>query len=101
MKRPILIIAVLVSVVISSIAFTAPPEVRYKNLKVLPKNTTKEVLDSVMSHFARSLGVRCNFCHVRSKDEQKNWDFADDSSANKITARYMMRMTNKVNKKYF
>jgi hypothetical protein len=31
-----------------------PP--RYKNLKILPKNTTKEEMDSLMHHFAASVG---------------------------------------------
>jgi hypothetical protein len=101
MKRPALVIAALVAFVIISVAFSAPPEVKYKNLKVLPKNTNKQQLDSIMNHFARSLGVRCNFCHVRANDAQKNWDFANDSSAHKVTARSMMRMTAKLNKKYF
>jgi hypothetical protein len=101
MKRPVLVMAALIAVVIVSIAFTAPPEVKYKNLKVLPKNTNKQTLDSIMSHFSRSLGVRCNFCHIRSNDAQRNFDFADDSSAHKIIARDMMRMTAKLNKKYF
>jgi hypothetical protein len=101
MKRPILVIATLVIIVIISVAFSAPPEVRYKNLKVLPKNTTKAQLDTIMSHFSRSLGVRCNNCHVRQNDAQRTWDFANDSLENKKVAREMMRMTNKINKKNF
>ena len=101
MKRPALVIAVLVTVVIISVAFSAPPEVRYKNLKVLPKNTTKNQMDSIMNHFARSLGFRCNNCHVRANDAQKTWDFANDSLENKRTARQMFKMTARLNKKNF
>ena len=101
MKRPALVIAILVTIVIISVAFSAPPEVRYKNLKILPKNTTKAQMDSIMNHFARSLGVRCNFCHVRANDAQRNFDFANDSLENKRTAREMFRMTAKINKKSF
>jgi hypothetical protein len=101
MKRPALVVAILVTIVIISVAFSAPPEVRYKNLKVLPKNTTKAQMDSVMNHFARSLGVRCNFCHVRANDAQRNFDFPNDSLENKKIARQMFRMTAKINKKSF
>ena len=101
MKRPTLVISFLVTVVVISVAFTAPPEVRYKNLKVLPKNTNKAQMDSIMKHFASSLGFKCNNCHVRLNDEKKTWDFANDSLENKKVARQMMRMTNNVNRKNF
>lgn len=74
---------------------------RYENLKVLPKNTTKQQMDSVMKHFSASLGVRCTYCHTRSNDEQLNFDFASDTNPKKNTARSMMRMMSKINKKYF
>ena len=101
MKRPALIISLLTAIVIISVAFSAPPEVRYKNLKVLPKNTTKAQMDTIMNHFSRSLGVRCNFCHIRANDGTTNMNFASDSNNHKIIARNMMKMTNKLNKKYF
>jgi hypothetical protein len=101
MKRPALVIAFLITVVIISVAFSAPPEERYKNLKVLPKNTNKKQMDSIMGHFSRSLGFRCNNCHVRQNDPQHTWDFANDSLENKRTARQMFRMTAKINKKNF
>ena len=71
-----------------------------QNLKVLPKNTTKQQLDSVMKHFTVALGVKCNFCHVYNQ-EQKSMDFASDGNNHKDVARYMMKMTNKINEKYF
>lgn len=82
-----------------SLAFTKDDPI-YKNLKVLPKNITKEQMDSVMHHFSASLGVRCNFCHVRSADG-KEWNFAADDNKHKLVARSMMEMTNKINEKYF
>ena len=82
-----------------SLAFTnAKP--RYKNLKVLPKNTTKEQMDTIMKHFTVSLGVKCNFCHVFNT-EAKSMDFASDANKHKNQARQMMSMTKKINKKYF
>ena len=57
-------------------------------------------MDSVMHHFSASLGVRCNFCHMRN-DSTKTWDFASDENKHKLIARDMMRMTARINKKYF
>lgn len=75
-------------------------EPTYKNLKVLPKNTNKKQMDSVMHHFTSSLGVRCNYCH-QYNTEQKAMDFASDANEKKAIARSMMKMTQKLNKKYF
>ncbi len=102
MKKTLFVITAFIGTVIMSLAFTkenAPPS-RYKNLKVLPKNTTKEQMDSVMKHFSASLGVRCNYCHVFNQ-EQKAMDFASDGNKNKNIARDMWHMTAKLNKKYF
>ncbi len=84
-----------------SVAFSAPPERIYKNLKVLPKNISKENLDTVMKSFTAGLGVKCNFCHANSKEDPKKMDFASDEKGEKGIARKMMKMTNKINKKYF
>jgi hypothetical protein len=99
MKKSILVMAGLAGMIITLSAFTKD-EPRYKNLKVLPKNITKEQLDSVMHHFSLSLGVRCNFCHVRN-DSAKTFDFASDDNKHKLAARSMMKMMDKINDKYF
>ncbi len=100
MKKTVIIIFCFVAVV--SMSFVViNDEPRYKNLKVLPKNINKQQLDSVMKNFTVALGVKCNFCHVRLDDEQKNWDFASDGNNHKNIARDMMRMTAKINKKFF
>lgn len=75
-------------------------EPRYKNLKVLPKNISKPQLDSVMKHFTVALGVKCTFCHEQNA-ETKAFDFVTDKNKHKIIARDMMKMTAKLNKKYF
>lgn len=75
-----------------------PPQ--YKNLKILPQDITHEQMDSVMHHFTGSLGVRCNFCHVRN-EAANEWDWASDSNKHKLVARDMMTMTNELNKQYF
>ena len=103
MKKSFFVVTLLAAIILLAMSFTPPepPKVKYKNLRVLSKNTTKAELDSVMKHFTGSLGVKCGNCHVRGNDAQKNWDFASDSSENKKIARGMMRMTAKINKKYF
>jgi cytochrome c2 len=71
------------------------------NLKVLPKNISEEELDKVMDGFKVALGVKCNYCHAPNKDNPKKLDFASDAKPEKEIARNMMRMTAKINKKYF
>ncbi len=75
-------------------------EPTYKNLKVLPKNITKDQMDSVMHHFANSMGKKCNFCHEYNQEEKK-MDFASDAKKEKDIAREMWKMTAKLNNKYF
>jgi hypothetical protein len=88
---------------LAGIAATKPPEApKYKNLKILPKNISKEDLDKVMDHFKAALGVKCSFCHAPSKDTAQKWpDFASDEKPEKLIARKMMKMTSKINKKFF
>jgi len=99
MKKSALIVAAFAFMVFLSLAFTKDDPL-YKNLKVLPKNITKEQMDSVMHHFANSLSVKCNFCHVRTADG-KEWNFASDENKHKLVARNMMTMMDKINDKYF
>ena len=99
MKKTMLVVLGLVFVVTISLAFTRDDS-PYKNLKILPKNITKEQMDSVMHHFTNSLNVHCNFCHVRN-ETTKQWDFAADDNKHKLIARDMMTMMDKINDKYF
>ena len=71
------------------------------NLKVLPKNISAEELDKTMKSFNVALGVKCSYCHAPKADGQKGLDFASDAKKEKDIARSMMKMTNKINKKYF
>ncbi|HRE52580.1 MAG TPA: c-type cytochrome [Flavitalea sp.] len=100
MKKLLAISAIVLFTAISLSFINVKEDPGYKNLKVLPKNTTHDQMDSVMKHFAKSLGVKCNFCHVRNADTKK-MDFVSDENKNKDIARAMMKMTNKINKKYF
>jgi hypothetical protein len=89
--------------VFAGISATRPPdEPRHKNLKILPKNISDDDLDKIMDSFKDALGIKCNFCHAPSKDStERKLDFASDEKPEKGIARHMMRMTNKINKKYF
>lgn len=101
MKKTFTVILGVICLIAGSYAFTTIKEdPKYKNLKVLPKDITHEQMDSVMHHFAMSLNVKCNFCHVRN-EEKKEWDWASDENKHKLVARDMMKMTNKINDKYF
>jgi hypothetical protein len=99
MKRSFFFTVGLVALVSVSLAFTNDDGL-YKNLKVLPKNITKQQMDSVMHHFENSLNVGCGFCHVRDTAAKKT-DFVSDANPHKEKAREMMKMTDKINDKYF
>src|SRR5262249_47102880 len=73
----------------------APP----KNLQVLPKDLTREEVVGRMRLIAASLGVRCEFCHVRTTgpDGRQIDDDASDDKDTKKTAREMMKMVNAIN----
>lgn len=100
MKKSALVVGLFTTLIAASFAFSPAEDAQYKNLKILPKNTTKAQMDVVMKHFTASLGVKCNFCHVFNQ-EQKAMDFASDANEHKGIARTMMKMTQRINKKYF
>src|SRR3954464_15060449 len=100
-KKKITVASTLIALVVLGIAASAPADPTYKNLKILPKNITHEELDSVMHQFNSSLGVKCNFCHASQKDNERKLDFASDEKGEKNAARDMMRMTARINKKFF
>ncbi len=89
-----------IGIITISTSFKTNEPPGYKNLKILPKDISKEDLDSIMHHFSASLSVRCGFCHVHN-EEKKTWDMASDENPYKLIARKMMLMTNDINKKYF
>ena len=99
-KKMAVIIGSIVFVIIG-IAASNPPEEKYKNLKVLPKKITSETLDKVMDEFKKSLGVGCEFCHVKSPADSTVWDMASDEKPEKSVARKMITMSNKINKDFF
>jgi hypothetical protein len=100
-KKKITVAGTLVALVVLGVAASAPADPTYKNLKVLPKNISHDELDSVMHQFNRSLGVKCNFCHASQKYNPRKLDFASDEKGEKNVTRDMMRMTDRINKKFF
>ena len=74
-----------------------------KNLKVLPKKISAEELQNTMRIYAKSLGVRCGFCHEAKENKatgKPEPDFASDAKPEKTSSRKMIRMTEDINKKY-
>ena len=101
--KPYLFIVAIMALI--SISATSPMQeeepFRAKNLKILPKDISFHDLDSIMDNFNAALGVKCSHCHAPSKDGSKKMDFASDEKEYKLVAREMMKMTDKINKKYF
>jgi len=102
MKKKITVVLFLSIAVVLGIAGSKPPQAPPKrNLKVLPKNISPEELDAVMDSFKVALNVKCDFCHSPRKDDPKKLDFASDEKPEKEIARDMLKMTTKINKKFF
>ncbi len=102
-NKKLTIITGLFGVMALGIAASMPQqreEPKLVNLKVFPKNIPYRLLDHTMDVWTASLGVHCNFCHVRNEQTNK-MDFASDAKPEKTTARHMFLMEAKINKKFF
>lgn len=72
---------------------------QYRNLQILPQDIPRDELIAIMRTFSRSLGVRCNHCHVVTATEPKEvLDFPSDAKEEKRVARVMMQMTANINR---
>jgi len=100
MKKAAAIICSLIMSVFILTAFMTKDPPKFKNLKILKKDISEHDLDSIMHHFAMSLGQRCNFCHVRN-NQTNTWDMASDENPYKNVARKMMLMASKINSQNF
>src|SRR5215210_3178876 len=71
-----------------------------QNLKVLPKDIPRDSLQQIMRGFTVALGVRCQYCHVENPDTtaRQRVLFASDDKMQKRTARFMLRMTDSLNR---
>ena len=65
----------------------------FKNLKILPKDISKDSLMSLMKGYNQALGVKCNHCHTMDK--------SSDDKHEKEIARHMIKFTNELNAKEF
>jgi hypothetical protein len=77
-----------------------PVEQTRKNIQVL-KGLPEAQLFPVMNFVSASLGVRCDFCHVKQSDPaggEAKWIWESDEKEHKRVARQMMRMTLDINK---
>jgi len=88
-----------ISVFAFVITANAQKSEKFENLKILPKNITKEKLDDIMHSFTDGLGVNCEFCHVRNEVTDK-MEFSKDTKTAKNKARVMLKMTMAINKNY-
>jgi len=71
-----------------------------KNLKVLPKDMTRGQVVQMMRSFTRSLGVRCEHCHVGEGNDMSKFDFAADDKPTKEIARKMIAMVMDINSRH-
>jgi hypothetical protein len=84
----------------ASAAPAAPPPL--KNLQVFPKDISRPELISNMRFFTQSLGVRCTFCHVGAEGQPPStFDFASDAKKEKLIARKMLLMVQRINSQDF
>lgn len=82
-------------------ASSAGPRREFVNLKVLPKDVSSKTLQHIMiDEFEDGLGVGCAFCHAGQKGSHQ-LDYASDAKPEKSIARNMMRMTLRLNARYF
>jgi hypothetical protein len=89
-------------VLLGTLAAKPPEKEKYKNLQVLSKNISDDEMDYVMETFSVNLGSNCLFCHPgKMNGTEYTFDYATDQLQNKRVARDMLRMTFKLNKKYF
>ena len=73
----------------------------FHNLRVLPPNITHDELIATMRGIARSLGTRCNHCHVANPPGAKEeFDYPSDAKPEKKVARTMLRMVRNINGEY-
>jgi len=104
-NKKIIVLSGLTGFVLFGILAGKPPQEEkpiYKNLHVLSKNISDDDMDYVMETFSVNLGTNCLFCHPGKKNgTEYTFDYATDELRNKRIARDMLRMTMKLNKKYF
>ena len=104
-KKKITALSVLIVFVLLGAA-TSLPQKKERNLKVLPKDISDPMLDSIMQTYNKALGVTCDFCHNKAKipfpfPTADSLDYALDDNSMKENARRMMLLNIDINKRYF
>jgi tetratricopeptide (TPR) repeat protein len=70
----------------------------FKNLKVLPKDISRDSLILLMRSFSFATGLRCEGCHVMGDDNVfEGAQFELDDKVNKRKARAMLEMVHRIN----
>ena len=103
-KKKLVVLSVLIALVLFGAA-TSPRQKKERNLKVLPKDISDHMLDSIMQTYNKALGVTCNFCHSQAKaplpvPTADSLDYVQDNSM-KENARRMMMLNIDINKRHF
>ncbi len=93
---------------------------KFENLQVLPKDISRDSLETVMRGFTGALGVRCEYCHVRAAGNAappppdtagraggggrgrggfggNRMDYKSDDKVEKKRARFMLKMVQQIN----
>ena len=100
-KKKLAVLSVLIAFVLLGAAASLRQK-KERNLKVLPKDISDNMLDSIMQTYNKALGVNCNFCHTPDNgiSVADSVNYALDYSM-KENARRMMRLNIDINKTYF
>ena len=100
-KKKLVVLSVLIAFVLLGAA-TSLRQKKGRNLKVLPKDISDHMLDSIMKTYNKALGVSCDFCHTpdngASVPDSVNYSL---DYPMKETARRMMLLNIAINKTYF
>lgn len=103
--KRIKVLAGLAAFTLMGILAAKPPQEEkpeYKNLQVLSTKISDEDMDFVMQSFSVNLGANCLFCHPGIQNGSEfSIDYVTDVLQNKRIAREMLKMTIKLNNKYF
>jgi hypothetical protein len=91
--------------ILGGMAATPPLHERpdWKHLEVIPKHTDEDQMERIMHQYSKALSVTCSYCHPDTKPGifPRRVDFASEEKPAKQAARKMMRMTDRINRKYF
>ncbi len=71
-----------------------------QNAQVLTGMTTEQIWGYMQQHVSGALGVGCQYCHDVQADENGTYLFNEDTYAQKLSAREMMRLTNDLNAEF-